>query len=102
MLQLCGSHCLSGVLFLAGNEVKSEKMDPGNSLKKYGKRGTILGWYEIQSAFYRALPPDNVVFNSRSELSCPHTLLFMHSICGWMKHALKSVFMKAGTSSMPR
>ncbi|CAL8461953.1 g1484 [Coccomyxa elongata] len=48
-----------------GNEVKSEKMDPGNSLKKYGKRGTILGWYEIQSAFYRALPPDDVVFNSR-------------------------------------
>ena len=51
----------------AGNEVKSEKMDPSKSLSKYGKRGTILGWYEIQSAFYRALPPDTVVFDSRFE-----------------------------------
>ncbi|EIE25083.1 FAD/NAD(P)-binding domain-containing protein [Coccomyxa subellipsoidea C-169] len=50
-----------------GNEVKSEKMDPSKSLSKYGKRGTILGWYEIQSAFYRALPPDTVVFDSRFE-----------------------------------
>lgn len=42
-------------------------MDPSKSLSKYGKRGTILGWYEIQSAFYRALPPDTVVFDSRFE-----------------------------------
>jgi hypothetical protein len=34
-------------------------------LRKWGKKVAVLGWYEIQMAFYRALPPDTVVFNSR-------------------------------------
>lgn len=50
---------------IAGNEMKSETYDPNEMLKKWGKKVAILGWYEIQTAFYRALPPDTVVFNSR-------------------------------------
>lgn len=45
--------------------MKSETYDPNEMLKKWGKKVAILGWYEIQTAFYRALPPDTVVFNSR-------------------------------------
>lgn len=66
----------AAVDYAAGNEVKSERLDPGESLKKYGKRGAILGWYEIQSAFFRALPPDTVQFNTRSVTHFWHFLYF--------------------------
>ena len=40
-------------------------MDMSDMHAKYGKKGTIMGWYEIQQAFYRALPADTVTFGSR-------------------------------------
>jgi hypothetical protein len=66
---------------LSGNEVKSVLTDHDKSLKKYGKQSTFLGWYEIQSAFYRALPPDTVVFNSRYAEACHHKHILSFSVC---------------------
>jgi hypothetical protein len=45
--------------------LRSSKIDFADNLKKYGKRGTMLGWYEVQLAFFRTLPPGTVSLDSR-------------------------------------
>ncbi len=58
-LTCCPSTCS------AGNVLRSSKIDFADNLKKYGKRGTMLGWYEVQLAFFRTLPPGTVSLDSR-------------------------------------
>ena len=36
----------------AGKELRSDNIDLEANFKKYGKRGCLLGWFEVQQAFY--------------------------------------------------
>lgn len=49
----------------AGNFIREDKNDTEKAKRKYGISPTLMGWYEIQQAFYRLLPADTVTFDSR-------------------------------------
>jgi len=48
-----------------GNFIKEDPNDNEKAKRKYGVSPTLMGWYEIQQAFYRLLPDDTVDFDSR-------------------------------------
>ena len=49
----------------AGNFIREDKNDTAKAKRKYGISPTLMGWYEIQQAFYRLLPEGMVTFDSR-------------------------------------
>ena len=59
------ARCKTRLCFGAGNFIREDKVDPEKSKRKYGISSTLMGWYEIQQAFYRLLPADTVTFDSR-------------------------------------
>ena len=54
-----------GMQLRAGNFIREDKNDTEKAKRKYGISPTLMGWYEIQQAFYRLLPADTVTFDSR-------------------------------------
>lgn len=51
--------------FFAGNFIREDKNDTEKAKRRYGISPTLMGWYEIQQAFYRLLPGGMVTFDSR-------------------------------------
>ena len=49
----------------AGNFIREDENDTEKAKRKYGISPTLMGWYEIQQAFYRLLPEGMVTFDSR-------------------------------------
>ena len=52
-------------LCCSGNFIREDKNDTEKARRKYGISPTLMGWYEIQQAFYRMLPAGTVTFDSR-------------------------------------
>jgi hypothetical protein len=52
-------------LCCSGNFIREDKNDTEKARRKYGISSTLMGWYEIQQAFYRMLPAGTVTFDSR-------------------------------------
>ena len=72
----------------AGKELRSDNIDLEANHRRYGKRGCLLGWYEVQQAFNHALPPKTVTFGSRCRPMphCPFSRLPPHP-CSHVLHA---------------